>query len=104
MNTNGCGMKSLRTSKHRLIQPLNRLLNVMLFKYSTIRAMSYNRVLGAGLNSFLIKVLFLKSTRELVGYFFPVSLHYKLLLRNRLRHYSFETAFSLSGEFQFPNL
>ena len=39
MAYNGCGMKSLRTSKHRLIQPLNRLLNVMLFKYSTIRAM-----------------------------------------------------------------
>jgi hypothetical protein len=39
------GIKSVRILKHKLISPLSRPLNVISFKYSTIRAMFYDRVL-----------------------------------------------------------
>jgi len=51
-----------------------------------------------------IMVQFPKSTMELAGYFVLVASRCKLLLRNKLRHYSFVLAFSLSAEFQFLSL
>jgi hypothetical protein len=39
-----------------------------------------------------------------VGYFVLVSSHYKLLLRNRLHHYSFASAFLWSVKFQYQDL
>jgi hypothetical protein len=45
MNANGLRYETLRISKYRPIKPLRRLLNVMSLKFSTIRAMFYDRLL-----------------------------------------------------------
>ena len=56
MDINGWRYETLGISKHKAINPLNRWLNVISFKYSTIRAMFYNRVLACRAFVYLIRV------------------------------------------------
>src|SRR5690554_1506785 len=48
MPYNGLRYETLRISEHKTIRPLHRLLIVMSLKYSTIRAMFYDRLLCVG--------------------------------------------------------
>lgn len=58
MCPNGLRYETLRSSKHKPINPLNRLLIVMSFKFSTIRAMFYDRLLWVVLLSSFSKYQF----------------------------------------------